>query len=131
MVIIAYYIMHAHLVPWLGSYLKIKYMRCTLCCRRHSKGVEYLVEASAAEAEAISAALAAAKARQVNGESDQLPERDRGAEATPSGKQTLAKIPDLSSSNNMPPPGVRLHHRAVSINMPLLSVFHLSLIYWY
>ncbi|PIA59773.1 hypothetical protein AQUCO_00400578v1 [Aquilegia coerulea] len=82
---------------------------------RHSKGVESLVEASAAEAEAISAALAAAKARQVNGEVDQLPERDRGAEASPSGKQTstMTKMPDLATSNNMPPPGVRLHHRAV------------------
>ncbi|KAL5720658.1 Serine/threonine-protein phosphatase bsl2 [Ranunculus cassubicifolius] len=80
---------------------------------RNSKGVDYLVEASAAEAEAISAALAAAKARQVNGEADPSPERDRGAEATPSGKQTLTKIPDLSSANHMPPPGARLHHRAV------------------
>ncbi|KAF9592306.1 hypothetical protein IFM89_013532 [Coptis chinensis] len=82
---------------------------------RHSKGVEYLVEASAAEAEAISAALAAAKARQVNGDVDQLPERDRGAEATPSGKQipTLTKMPDLASLNNTPLPGARLHHRAV------------------
>uniref|UniRef100_A0A804P9R9 Serine/threonine-protein phosphatase n=1 Tax=Zea mays TaxID=4577 RepID=A0A804P9R9_MAIZE len=35
--------------------------------RRLSKGVDYLVEASAAEAEAISATLAAVKARQVNG----------------------------------------------------------------
>ncbi|GKE25462.1 hypothetical protein Tco_1440846, partial [Tanacetum coccineum] len=32
-------------------------------CRRLSKGVEYLVEASAAEAEAIAKTLAAAKAR--------------------------------------------------------------------
>ncbi|KAE8720810.1 Serine/threonine-protein phosphatase BSL3 [Hibiscus syriacus] len=47
-----------------------------------SKGFKYLVEASAAEAEAISATLAAAKARQVNGEAE-LPDRDRGAEATP------------------------------------------------
>ncbi|OVA07177.1 Phosphoesterase domain [Macleaya cordata] len=84
--------------------------------RRLSKGVEYLVEASAAEAEAISAALAAAKARQVNGEVEQ-PDRDRGAEATPSGKQisTLIKIPDSTLSNNTPPPGVRLHHRAVVV----------------
>lgn len=79
--------------------------------RRSSKGVEYLVEAAAAEAEAITAALAAAKARQVNGEVE-LPDRDRGAEATPSGKQMIK--PD-SMSNNSVPPGVRLHHRAVSI----------------
>ncbi|PPR80381.1 hypothetical protein GOBAR_AA40332 [Gossypium barbadense] len=84
--------------------------------RRMSKGVEYLVEASAAEAEAISATLAAAKARQVNGEVE-LPDRDRGAEATPSGKQTstLIKMPDSSGSNDVAPPGVRLHHRAVVV----------------
>ncbi|XVE59677.1 hypothetical protein DITRI_Ditri05aG0065200 [Diplodiscus trichospermus] len=83
--------------------------------RRMSKGVEYLVEASAAEAEAISAALAAAKARQVNGEVE-LPDRDRGAEATPSGKQmsTLIKMPD-AGSNNVASAGVRLHHRAVVV----------------
>ncbi|XP_059625132.1 serine/threonine-protein phosphatase BSL3 isoform X1 [Cornus florida] len=83
--------------------------------RRLSKGVEYLVEASAAEAEAISATLAAAKARQVNGEVE-LPDRDRGAEATPSGKQisTLIK-PDSAVSNNSAPTGVRLHHRAVVV----------------
>ncbi|KAG9445276.1 hypothetical protein H6P81_016616 [Aristolochia fimbriata] len=85
--------------------------------RRLSKGVEYLVEASAAEAEAISATLAAAKARQVNGEVEQLPERDRGAEATPSGKQisSLIKMSDSGMANNMTPPGVRLHHRAVVV----------------
>ncbi|KAK8566399.1 hypothetical protein V6N13_002110 [Hibiscus sabdariffa] len=84
--------------------------------RRPSKGVDYLVEASAAEAEAISATLAAAKARQVNGEAE-LPDRDRGAEATPSGKQTstLIKMPDSAGSNNVAPAGVRLHHRAVVI----------------
>ncbi|TYI67342.1 hypothetical protein E1A91_D08G011300v1 [Gossypium mustelinum] len=84
--------------------------------RRMSKGVEYLVEASAAEAEAISATLAAAKARQVNGEVE-LPDRDPGAEATPSGKQTstLIKMPDSSGSNDVAPPGVRLHHRAVVV----------------
>ena len=75
--------------------------------------MEYLVEASAAEAEAISAALAAAKARQENGEVE-LPDRDRGAEATPSGKQTSSLIkPDSAGSNNITPGGVRLHHRAV------------------
>ncbi|KAK1270459.1 hypothetical protein QJS04_geneDACA012912 [Acorus gramineus] len=84
--------------------------------RRVSKGVEYLVEASAAEAEAISATLAAAKARQMNGEAE-LPDRDRGAEATPSGKpiSTLIKVPEPVPSNNNPPPGVRLHHRAVVV----------------
>ncbi|KAE8683672.1 Serine/threonine-protein phosphatase BSL2 [Hibiscus syriacus] len=84
--------------------------------RRMSKGVEYLVEAAAAEAEAISATLAAAKARQVNGEVE-LPNRDRGAEATPSGKQmsTLIKMPDSAGSNDVAPAGVRLHHRAVVV----------------
>ena len=43
--------------------------------QRLSKGVEYLVEASVAEAEAINATLAAAKARQVNGEVE-LPDQD-------------------------------------------------------
>lgn len=81
---------------------------------RTAKGVEYLVEASAAEAEAISAALAAAKARQENGEVE-LPDRDRGAEATPSGKHTSSLIkPDSVGSNNNVSGGVRLHHRAVS-----------------
>ncbi|KAF7805758.1 serine/threonine-protein phosphatase BSL3 [Senna tora] len=86
--------------------------------RRTSKGVEYLVEASAAEAEAISATLAAAKARQVNGEVGEvdLPDRDRGAEATPSGKPISSLIkPDSAGSNNITPGGVRLHHRAVVV----------------
>ncbi|XP_042475809.1 serine/threonine-protein phosphatase BSL3-like isoform X2 [Macadamia integrifolia] len=85
--------------------------------RRLTKGVEYLVEASAAEAEAISAALAAAKARQVNGDIEPMPDRDRGAEATPSEKQnsTLIKMTDSNLSNNVPPAGVRLHHRAVVV----------------
>lgn len=97
-------------------------MHCRLCslksfsfgllCRRLTKGVESLVQASAAEAEAISATLAAVKARQVNGEVE-LPDRDRGAEATPSGKQMIK--PDSAGSNSIAPAGVRLHHRAVSI----------------
>ncbi|XP_022985642.1 serine/threonine-protein phosphatase BSL3-like [Cucurbita maxima] len=83
--------------------------------QRRIKGVEYLVEASAAEAEAISATFAAAKARQVNGEVE-LPDRDRGAEATPSGKQISSLIkPDSTGSNNIAPSGVRLHHRAVVV----------------
>ncbi|KAH9626072.1 hypothetical protein KSS87_011379 [Heliosperma pusillum] len=83
--------------------------------RRLSKGVEYLVEASAAEAEAITATLAAAKARQVNGEVE-IPDRDRGSEAESSGKHIPTMIkPDSSSPLTIPPPGVRLHHRAVVI----------------
>ncbi|XP_057782058.1 serine/threonine-protein phosphatase BSL3-like isoform X2 [Salvia miltiorrhiza] len=81
---------------------------------RSSKGVEYLVEAAAAEAEAITAALKAAKARQVNGEVE-LPDRDRGAEATPSGKQISTLIKPDSMTNISVPPGVRLHHRAVVV----------------
>ena len=76
--------------------------------------MEYLVEASAAEAEAISATLAAAKARQVNGEVE-IPDRDRGAEATPSGNPSSSLIkPDCSVSTSVTPAGVRVHHRAVS-----------------
>ncbi|KAK4370639.1 hypothetical protein RND71_010114 [Anisodus tanguticus] len=84
--------------------------------RRLIKGVEYLVEASAAEAEAITATLAAAKARQQGNGEVELPDRDRGAEATPSGKQASTLIkPDSALSNNFVPAGVRLHHRAVVI----------------
>ncbi|XP_019436169.1 PREDICTED: serine/threonine-protein phosphatase BSL3-like isoform X2 [Lupinus angustifolius] len=83
--------------------------------RRTSKGVEYLVEASAAEAEAISRTLAAAKARQENGEVE-LPDRDRGAEATPSGNEIPSLVkPDAVGTNNVIPGGVRLHHRAVVV----------------
>ncbi|XP_047317719.1 serine/threonine-protein phosphatase BSL3 [Impatiens glandulifera] len=96
-------------------YSDISTENASLPSRRLSKGVEYLVEASAAEAEAISATLAAAKARQINGEVE-LPDRDRGAEATPSGKQisTLIK-PESAMTNNSAPAGVRLHHRAVVV----------------
>ncbi|KAI3504005.1 hypothetical protein L1887_32549 [Cichorium endivia] len=80
--------------------------------RRLSKGVEYLVEASAAEAEAIAKTLAAAKARQSNGEVD-LPDRDRGSEATPSGKQMIKPESDVGITP--PPTGIRLHHRAVVV----------------
>ncbi|KAL3628008.1 Serine/threonine-protein phosphatase bsl2 [Castilleja foliolosa] len=82
--------------------------------RRLSKGVDYLVEAAAAEAEAITAALAAAKARQSNGEVE-LPDRDRGAEATPSGKQISTLIKPDSAESYFPSAGVRLHHRAVVV----------------
>ncbi|XP_010488844.1 PREDICTED: serine/threonine-protein phosphatase BSL2 [Camelina sativa] len=83
--------------------------------RRTNKGVEYLVEASAAEAEAISATLAAAKARQVNGEVE-LSDRDCGAEATPSGKPSFSLIkPDSMGSMSVSPAGIRLHHRAVVV----------------
>uniref|UniRef100_A0A0V0IYP6 Serine/threonine-protein phosphatase n=1 Tax=Solanum chacoense TaxID=4108 RepID=A0A0V0IYP6_SOLCH len=84
--------------------------------RRLSKGVEYLVEASAAEAEAITATLAAAKARQQGNGEVELPDRDGGAEATPSGKAASTSINlDSSGSNNSTPTGVRLHHRAIVV----------------
>ncbi|XP_006340327.1 serine/threonine-protein phosphatase BSL3-like isoform X1 [Solanum tuberosum] len=84
--------------------------------RRLSKGVEYLVEASAAEAEAITATLAAAKARQQGNGEVELPDRDGGAEATPSGKAASTSINlDSSGSNNSAPTGVRLHHRAIVV----------------
>ncbi|GAA0162845.1 protein phosphatase [Lithospermum erythrorhizon] len=84
--------------------------------RRPSKGVEYLVEASAAEAEAISGTLAAAKARQNGNGEIELPDRDHGAEATPTTKQMSTMIkPDSVVLNNSAPAGVRLHHRAVVV----------------
>jgi hypothetical protein len=83
--------------------------------RRSSKGVDYLVEASAAEAEAISATLAAVKARQVNGEAEELSDKEQSPDSSSSNKHSSLIKPDSALSNNMtPPPGVRLHHRAVS-----------------
>ncbi|GJM96018.1 hypothetical protein PR202_ga12820 [Eleusine coracana subsp. coracana] len=84
--------------------------------RRLSKGVDYLVEASAAEAEAISATLAAVKARQVNGEMEQLPDKEESPDSTSSSKHLSLIKPDSAVPNNMTaPPGVRLHHRAVVV----------------
>lgn len=77
--------------------------------------MDYLVEASAAEAEAISATLAAVKARQVNGELEQLPDKEQSPDFTSTSKHSSLIKPDSALSNNMAaPPGVRLHHRAVS-----------------
>lgn len=86
------------------------------------------MEASTAEAEAISAALAAAeaKSRHQNGELEShSPDRDRGAEATSSGKPPSSPSSGALVSMNgasmaataaqTPPTGVRLHHRAVNI----------------
>uniref|UniRef100_A0A8R7ULM5 Serine/threonine-protein phosphatase n=1 Tax=Triticum urartu TaxID=4572 RepID=A0A8R7ULM5_TRIUA len=84
--------------------------------RRSSKGVDYLVEASAAEAEAISATLAAVKARQVNGEAEELSDKEQSPDSSSSNKHSSLIKPDAALSNNMtPPPGVRLHHRAVVV----------------
>jgi hypothetical protein len=110
-----------HLSPVTLTELSLKLLCIEICVpnlllrRRLSKGVDYLVEASAAEAEAISATLAAVKARQVNGEMEHSPDREQSPDAASSGKQTSSLIkPDPALLNNStPPPGVRLHHRAV------------------
>lgn len=94
------------------------------------------MEASAAEAEAISLALAAAaakaKARESMGEVESV-ERDRGAEATSSGKppvtaSAVSNITIKSSSvpvvNYSPPTGVRLHHRAVRYEKHSCGVYN-------
>jgi len=75
-----------------------------------NKGVEYLVEASAAEAEAITAALAAAKARQANGNVE-LPSRDHGVEATSIEKQVypLIMLPNSARLNSIAAAGGQLH----------------------
>lgn len=84
-----------------------------------------MVEASAAEAEAISATLAAVKARRSNGDVEHLPDGDQGSEAMPSGKEmpSLIKVPELSFANNATPPGVRLHHRAVCNTSSFFQIF--------
>ncbi|XP_024537636.1 serine/threonine-protein phosphatase BSL3 isoform X1 [Selaginella moellendorffii] len=84
---------------------------------RTSKGVESLVEASAAEAEAISATMAKVAAlRQANGEVGS-PERDGGADASTSGASPVTKGAKRESStmNHTPQTGVRLYHRAVVV----------------
>ncbi|KAL2623704.1 hypothetical protein R1flu_003909 [Riccia fluitans] len=92
--------------------------------RSATKGVDLLVKASAAEAEAISAALAAANARHNNrGSGKESLERDRGAEASSSGKSVISpgiaatpnKTALITSSAHPQPVGVRLHHRAVVV----------------
>jgi hypothetical protein len=98
---------------------------------RNAKGVESLVQASAAEAEAMSAALAAAEARaaaaarESTGEAGEKysSDRDRGSDATSSGKPpaspssaaliALNRASISGSLNHTPPTGVRLHHRVV------------------
>jgi hypothetical protein len=99
--------------------------------RRLSKGVDYLVEASAAEAEAINATLAAVKARQVNGEMEQLPDKEEYPDTTSSSKHSSLMKPDSAVPNMSAPPGVRLHHRAVSrihiTFFPFVFLFHLKI----
>nr|CAN79241.1 hypothetical protein VITISV_016224 [Vitis vinifera] len=77
--------------------------------------VEYLVEASAAEAETISAAIAAAKARKINGDVEQIQDSDDGVKAVPTGKQNSTLIMPESAMLSSIPHGVRLHHRAVVV----------------
>jgi protein phosphatase len=98
----------------------------------NAKGVESLVQASAAEAEAMSAALAAAEARaaaarESTGEAGEkyTSDRDRGSDATSSGKPpaspssaaliALNRACISGSLNHTPPTGVRLHHRVVVV----------------
>jgi hypothetical protein len=69
-------------------------------CRRLSKGVDYLVEASAAEAEAISATLAAVRARQVNGEMEQLPDKE-SPDSTSSSKHSSLIKPECCSKQHV------------------------------
>ncbi|KAG0587819.1 hypothetical protein KC19_2G193700 [Ceratodon purpureus] len=96
--------------------------------RSERRGVESLVEASTAEAEAISAALAAAEAKsrdQNGGIEAHSSDRDRGAEAATSGKppsspasaalMSLNRASMGSTPVHTPPTGVRLHHRAVVV----------------
>ncbi|XP_034703107.1 serine/threonine-protein phosphatase BSL3-like isoform X2 [Vitis riparia] len=77
--------------------------------------VEYLVEASAAEAETISAAIAAAKARKINGDVEQIQDSDDGVKGVPTGKQNSTLIMPESAMLSSIPHGVRLHHRAVVV----------------
>lgn len=99
--------------------------------------MESLVEASAAGAEAINKALKAAEAKaaaahDANGDAENGgPDRDRGAEATPSGKPPASpasaltgihKSPHADGGHTPPPTGVRLHHRAVRLLIKI-SVF--------
>lgn len=83
--------------------------------RRLSKGVESLVEASAAEAEAISAAFE--RARQSNGRLEQSEHYDDEAADTsglPKLPTTLNKVQPTPMEHLSTPVDVRLHHRAVS-----------------
>ncbi|XP_073395969.1 serine/threonine-protein phosphatase BSL3 [Physcomitrium patens] len=98
--------------------------------RSERKGVESLVEASAAEAEAINNTLRAAEAKPLaggdaNGNAENGgPDRDRGGEATPSGKSAMSGAAGSTAGSKLshgegaftpPPTGVRLHHRAVVV----------------
>lgn len=92
--------------------------------------MDYLVEASAAEAEAITATLAAVKARQVNGDTEHSPDKEQSPDSTSSSKHSSLIKPDSVLSNNVTaPPGVRLHHRAVS-RIHVASCFPIYIFIW-
>jgi diadenosine tetraphosphatase ApaH/serine/threonine PP2A family protein phosphatase len=55
------------------------------------------------------------KARQVNGEMEQLPEKEESPDTTSSSKHSSLIKPDSAVPNMSAPPGIRLHHRAVVV----------------
>ena len=79
------------------------------------KNVEYLVQASATEVETLSAALAAAKLRKINGDVEQIQDNDDGVTAVPTRKQNSTLIMPESAMLSSILHGVRLHHRAVVV----------------
>ena len=96
-----------------------------------SKGVEYLVEGSAAAAEANSAALAAAKARIINGDIEQFQDGHDGVETARTGKQNSTLIMPESALLSSIPHVIQLHHRPVCAGnfsiLNFLLYFNLSL----
>lgn len=82
-----------------------------------SNGVEYSFKASATGTEAISAALAADKARKINGDDEQIQNGNDGVEAVPSSKKNSTLIMSESDMLSSISPGVRLHHRAVCVGI--------------
>ena len=85
--------------------------------RRGRTNVETLVEASTAEAEAITAALAAAKVRQsMDQEVGNIDDGTNSAtiKEKPSTIIHAAKPPTVPAENYSPQTGVRLYHKAVS-----------------
>ncbi|WJZ87389.1 hypothetical protein VitviT2T_006773 [Vitis vinifera] len=79
------------------------------------KSVEYLVEASATEAETLSAALAAAKVRKINGDVEQIQDNDDGVKTVPTRKQNSTLIMSESTMLSNILHGVQLHHRVVVV----------------
>lgn len=83
--------------------------------RSLARGEETLVEASTAEAEAISKTLA--KARESNTEVEQSHDQDQGADSVQSGDGLFnpGRSPNVVLPNDPLLTGVRLHHRAVVV----------------